>query len=119
VVGEEKPDLRAKELTRKVAYEKTPSGRENLEVIVDTDFWKNRSKGGKEKQPMRNRVQSADGRKGRMVNRIRRWSRKPKSIKWASESKRSAESQLEDQPMERKKLVTRKVRPKESMIETG
>jgi hypothetical protein len=88
-------------------------------LLLTPIFEKTGQKGGKEKQPMRNRVQSADGRKGRMVNRIRRWSRKLKSVKWASESKRSAESQLEDQPMERKKLVTRKVRPKESMIETG
>ena len=28
VIGEDKPDLRGKELMRKVAYEKTPDGRE-------------------------------------------------------------------------------------------
>jgi hypothetical protein len=34
----------------------------------------------KEKLPMRNRVQSADGKMRRMVNKIHRWSRKLKSI---------------------------------------
>jgi hypothetical protein len=34
VVGEAKPDLRGKELTREVAYEKTPDGRETLKIIV-------------------------------------------------------------------------------------
>jgi hypothetical protein len=34
VVGEAKPDLRGKELTREVAYEKTPGGRESLKITV-------------------------------------------------------------------------------------
>jgi hypothetical protein len=34
VVGEAKPDLRGKELTREVAYEKTPDGRETLKIAV-------------------------------------------------------------------------------------
>jgi hypothetical protein len=34
VVGEAKPDLRRKELTREVAYEKTPDGRETLKITV-------------------------------------------------------------------------------------
>jgi hypothetical protein len=34
MVGEAKPDLRGKELTRKVAYEKTPDGRETFKITV-------------------------------------------------------------------------------------
>jgi hypothetical protein len=34
VVGEVKPDLRGKELTREVAYEKTPDGRETFKITV-------------------------------------------------------------------------------------
>jgi hypothetical protein len=34
MVGESKPDLRGKELTREVAYEKTPDGRETFKIIV-------------------------------------------------------------------------------------
>ena len=34
VVGEEKPDLRGKELIREVAYEKTPEGKETFKVTV-------------------------------------------------------------------------------------
>jgi hypothetical protein len=34
VVREAKPDLRGKELTREVAYEKTPDGRETFKIIV-------------------------------------------------------------------------------------
>jgi hypothetical protein len=34
VVGEAKPDLRGKELTREVAYEKTPDGRETFKITV-------------------------------------------------------------------------------------
>jgi hypothetical protein len=33
MVGESKPDLRGKELTREVAYEKTPDGRETFKII--------------------------------------------------------------------------------------
>jgi hypothetical protein len=34
MVGEAKPDLRGKELTREVAYEKTPDGRETFKITV-------------------------------------------------------------------------------------
>jgi hypothetical protein len=34
MAGEAKPDLRGKELTREVAYEKTPDGRETFKIIV-------------------------------------------------------------------------------------
>jgi hypothetical protein len=34
VVGEAKPDLRGKELTREVAYEKTPNGKETFKITV-------------------------------------------------------------------------------------
>ena len=34
VVGEEKPDLRGKELVREVTYEKTPEGKETFKIIV-------------------------------------------------------------------------------------
>jgi hypothetical protein len=34
VVGESKPDLRGKELTREVAYEKTPNGRETFKITI-------------------------------------------------------------------------------------
>jgi hypothetical protein len=34
MVGEAKPDLRGKELTREVAYEKIPDGRETFKIIV-------------------------------------------------------------------------------------
>jgi hypothetical protein len=34
MVGEAKPDLRGKELTREVAYEKTPHGRETFKITV-------------------------------------------------------------------------------------
>jgi hypothetical protein len=34
VVGEAKPDLRGKELTREVAYENTPDGREKFKITV-------------------------------------------------------------------------------------
>jgi hypothetical protein len=34
VVGEAKPDLRGKELTRKVAYVKTPGGRQTFKITV-------------------------------------------------------------------------------------
>jgi hypothetical protein len=34
MVREAKPDLRGKELTREVAYEKTPDGRETLRITV-------------------------------------------------------------------------------------
>jgi hypothetical protein len=34
MVGEAKPDLRGKELTREVAYEKTPDGRETFKISV-------------------------------------------------------------------------------------
>jgi hypothetical protein len=34
MVGEAKPDLRGKELTREVAYEKTPDGRETFKINV-------------------------------------------------------------------------------------
>jgi hypothetical protein len=34
IVGEAKPDLRGKELTREVAYEKTPDGRETFKITV-------------------------------------------------------------------------------------
>jgi hypothetical protein len=34
VIGESKPDLRGKELVRKVEYEKTPDGKETFKVIV-------------------------------------------------------------------------------------
>jgi hypothetical protein len=34
VIGEAKPDLRGKELVRKVEYEKTPDGKETFKVIV-------------------------------------------------------------------------------------
>jgi hypothetical protein len=34
VIGEAKPDLRGKELIRKVEYEKTPDGKETFKVIV-------------------------------------------------------------------------------------
>jgi hypothetical protein len=34
VIGEAKPDLRGKELIRKVEYEKTPDGKETFMVIV-------------------------------------------------------------------------------------
>jgi hypothetical protein len=34
MVGEAKPDLRGKELTREVAYEKTPDGRETFKTTV-------------------------------------------------------------------------------------
>jgi hypothetical protein len=34
MVGEVKPDLRGKELTREVAYEKTPDGRETFKITV-------------------------------------------------------------------------------------
>jgi hypothetical protein len=36
MVGEAKPDLRGKELTREVAYEKTPDGRETFKISVKT-----------------------------------------------------------------------------------
>jgi hypothetical protein len=35
MVGEAKPDLRGKELTREVAYEKTPDGRETFKITVE------------------------------------------------------------------------------------
>jgi hypothetical protein len=34
MVGEAKPDLRGKELTREVAFEKTPDGRETFKITV-------------------------------------------------------------------------------------
>jgi hypothetical protein len=34
VIGEAKPDLRGKELVRKVEYEKTPDGKDTFKVIV-------------------------------------------------------------------------------------
>jgi hypothetical protein len=34
MVGEAKPDLRGKELTREVAYDKTPDGRETFKITV-------------------------------------------------------------------------------------
>jgi hypothetical protein len=34
VIGEAKPDLRGKELVRKVEYEKTPDGKETFKVTV-------------------------------------------------------------------------------------
>jgi hypothetical protein len=34
MVGDVKPDLRGKELTREVAYEKTPDGRETFKITV-------------------------------------------------------------------------------------
>jgi hypothetical protein len=34
VVREAKPDLRGKELTREVAYEKTPDGKETLKITI-------------------------------------------------------------------------------------
>jgi hypothetical protein len=34
VIGEAKPDLRGKELVRKVEYEKTPDGKYSFKVIV-------------------------------------------------------------------------------------
>jgi hypothetical protein len=34
MAGEAKPDLRGKELTREVAYEKTPAGRETFKITV-------------------------------------------------------------------------------------
>jgi hypothetical protein len=34
VIGEAKPDLRGKELVRKVEYEKTPNGKETFRVTV-------------------------------------------------------------------------------------
>jgi hypothetical protein len=34
MVGEAKPDLRGKELTREVAYEKTPDGRETFKITI-------------------------------------------------------------------------------------
>jgi hypothetical protein len=34
MVGAAKPDLRGKELTREVAYEKTPDGRETLKITI-------------------------------------------------------------------------------------
>jgi hypothetical protein len=34
MVGEAKPDLRGKELTREVAYEQTPHGRETFKITV-------------------------------------------------------------------------------------
>jgi hypothetical protein len=34
MVGEAKPDLRGKEFTREVAYEKTPDGRETFKITV-------------------------------------------------------------------------------------
>jgi hypothetical protein len=34
MIGEAKPDLRGKELTREVAYEKTPDGRETFKITV-------------------------------------------------------------------------------------
>jgi hypothetical protein len=34
VVGEAKPDLRGKELTWEVAYEKTPDGRETFKITI-------------------------------------------------------------------------------------
>jgi hypothetical protein len=34
VIGEAKPDLRGKELVRKVEYEKTPDGKEPFKVTV-------------------------------------------------------------------------------------
>jgi hypothetical protein len=39
VVGEAKPDLRGKKLTREVAYQKIPDGRETLKITVkDSDL---------------------------------------------------------------------------------
>jgi hypothetical protein len=34
IVGDTKPDLRGKEFTREVAYEKTPDGRETFKITV-------------------------------------------------------------------------------------
>jgi hypothetical protein len=34
VIGEAKPDLRGKELVRKVEYEKTPDGKETFKVTL-------------------------------------------------------------------------------------
>jgi hypothetical protein len=34
MAGEDKPDLRGKELTREVAYEKTPDGRETFKITI-------------------------------------------------------------------------------------
>jgi hypothetical protein len=34
MVGEAKPDLKGKELTREVTYEKTPDGRETFKITV-------------------------------------------------------------------------------------
>jgi hypothetical protein len=36
MVGEAKPNWRGKELTREVAYEKTPDGRETFKITVKT-----------------------------------------------------------------------------------
>jgi hypothetical protein len=36
MVGEAKPNSRGKELTREVAYEKTPDGRETFKITVKT-----------------------------------------------------------------------------------
>jgi hypothetical protein len=42
--------------------------------VLTPFFWKNWSKRDKEEQSMKNRVQSADWRKKRTINTIRRWS---------------------------------------------
>jgi hypothetical protein len=91
----------------------------NWGVCVDTIFWENRSKEDKEKQPMKNRVQSADWRKRRTVNTIRRWSERFNSD--------SGPARQNDWPMikERigrwtwRKAIIKRVRQKESMVEAG
>jgi hypothetical protein len=47
-----------------------------------------------------------------MVRGIQPW-------QWTSWSKQSADGQLEDRPMKRKKVVIKEIRQKESMAEAG
>jgi hypothetical protein len=70
-----KEDNRFEEISEQKIF--TPK----LGACVDTVFLeKKRIKRDKEKQARRYKVQLADGKRRRMVNRIRRWSRKLKSV---------------------------------------